>query len=149
MVAVVALFGQSEIGTTEVLILAGICAYVVKEGLDYLGLSKSSRLLRRENEDLVRRNRELEEAVTRHQLTIDELRASMQQLEVKVKDLERHDLASVLRAIEQHETSAERRAAAAEKRSQTDQAEGAARHAEHVRILTEIRDRITNPGGSQ
>lgn len=143
----VGLFGSAGFGFTEVVVIAGIAVYVVERALDALGLSRSSRTLRTENEDLTRRNVELEETVGRHERTIDDLRSSMAALESKVRELERHDLASVLDAIRSHEVSAERRATAAERRSETDRAESAARHAEHVRILTEIRDSI-RPGGS-
>lgn len=144
----VAILGSSDLGLTDVVILASVAGYVVERFVDSRGWSRSSKTLRRENEDLVRRNDELEQTVDRHEETIGEQRTRLDLLTEKVRDLERHDLASVLRAIEQHETSAERRASAAEKRSEGDRTEQAARHAEHVRILTEIRDRFPTPGGT-
>lgn len=134
-----ALLGNDTVGMTDIVILVGVLGYLVDRVFDARGWSRSSKTLRRENEDLVRRNNELEETVGRHEKTINDQRIRLDQLEIKIRDLEKHDLASVMRAVDQHEVAAERRMIAA-------QAEAASRHQEHVRILTDIRDSL-RPGG--
>ena len=74
-------------------------AYGIRETLDLMGKSPSSRRLRDENVDLIRRNRELEE-------TIDRLGRRVNELEGKTAELERTNQAAVLKAIERHEVNA-------------------------------------------
>ena len=144
----VAVLGHTNIGITDIVLAAGVLGYLVDRVIDSRGWSRSSKTLRRENEDLVRRNGELEQTVERHEETIADQKTRLDMLEGKVRDLERNDLAAVLRAIEAHESSAERRAVAAVARIQADREASAARHLEHVRLLSEIRDRFPNPGGA-
>ena len=135
-----ALFGNPDIGATEVVLVVGVLAYLVDRIFESRGWSRSSKTLRRENEDLVRRNNDLEETIRRHESTIDDQRVRLDALEVKIRDLEKHDLAAVMRAVDQHEVAAERRMIAIQTQSSD-------RHSEHVRILTEIRDSL-RPGGN-
>ena len=102
---------------TDIVLLLGFLAVILDRVADGRGWSRSSKTLRRENEDLVRRNQELEQTVARHE---DKIQA----LETKVIELEKRDQAAVLRAIEQHETKAD------------------ARHAKTLDVLVEIRDTL-------
>ncbi|MEK9809928.1 MAG: hypothetical protein VW362_05740 [Candidatus Nanopelagicales bacterium] len=102
---------------TDIVLILGFAAVILDRVADSRGWSRSSKTLRRENEDLVRRNTELEQTVARHE---DKIRT----LEQKVVELEKRDQAAVLRAIEQHETKAD------------------ARHAKTLDVLVEIRDTL-------
>ena len=102
---------------TDTVLLLGFLAVILDRVADGRGWSRSSKTLRRENEDLVRRNSELEQTVARHEDKISKL-------EAKVVELEKRDQAAVLRSIEQHETKAD------------------ARHAKTLDVLVEIRDTL-------
>ncbi len=77
----------------------GAVAYGVRETLDLVGRSPSSKRLREENVDLIRRNEELTGTVTRLEQRVDELRS-------EVDELRKTNQVAVLRAIEQHERNA-------------------------------------------
>jgi predicted RNase H-like nuclease (RuvC/YqgF family) len=77
----------------------GAIAYGIRETLDLVGRSPSSKRLREENVDLIRRNEELTGTVERLEVRVDELRG-------EVDELRKTNQAAVLRAIEQHERSA-------------------------------------------
>lgn len=102
---------------TDIVIVAGILGYIVVRGTEALGWSRSSGALRRENEDLLRRNTDLEQTVERHEREIVRLSAL-------VDDLQKRDQAAVLEQLRAHEANAEKR------------------HARSVAVLTEIRDRL-------
>lgn len=90
------------LGLTDIIIIAGVAAYLLDRLVDAKGWSPTSKTLRRENEDLIRRNGELERDVQSLRVEVDDLKG-------KVRDLERTDQASVLRAIEKHESTASER----------------------------------------
>lgn len=92
-----------QMSFTDVLIIAGLLGYLLDRLADSRGWSRSSKTLRLENEDLVRRNSELEQTVSRHESLI----ASLQQ---QVSDLKRSDQAAVLVALKDHEVGAVERA---------------------------------------
>ena len=94
------------LGLTDILIVAGILSWLVYSFVDARGLSRSSKTLRRENEDLVRRNQELEQTVGRHETTIEQQGRQISQLELEVRDLKRTDQGAVLAALRMHETAA-------------------------------------------
>jgi response regulator RpfG family c-di-GMP phosphodiesterase len=77
----------------------GATAYGVERALDLIGRSPSSKRLREENVDLIRRNEELTGTVQRLEVRVDELRG-------EVDELRKTSQAAVLRAIEQHERNA-------------------------------------------
>lgn len=102
----------------------GVTAYATDRALDALGVSRSSRMLRGENEDLVRRNSELADSIVRRDVTITSQGAEIDRLRERVSELEKRDQAAVLRALEAHEESAD------------------VRHARTLGVLTEIRDAL-------
>lgn len=77
----------------------GAVAYGVRETLDLVGRSPSSKRLREENVDLIRRNEELTGTVERLEQRVDELRG-------EVDELRKTNQVAVLRAIEHHERAA-------------------------------------------
>lgn len=97
------------LAVTDLLILVGVLGYLTDRLLDAKGWSRSSKTLRRENEDLVRRNGELEQTVSRHEETIAVQGRQLELLEEKVRELEQRDQRAVLDALGRHEQSAERR----------------------------------------
>jgi uncharacterized protein YlxW (UPF0749 family) len=106
---------------TDVVILLGFAAVILDRVADARGWSRSSKVLRRENEDLVRINAELDKTVT-------ELQAKVVVLEAKVSELQVRDQAAVLAALERHETNAN------------------ARHLNYLDVLTDIRDNLKTGG---
>lgn len=98
-----------QLTLTDLTILAALIAYAVKEALDHLGMTRSSKILRRENEDLIRRNSELELTVTRLDGEATAQRQATQILDEKVRDLEKRDQRAVLSALELHERHAQER----------------------------------------
>lgn len=105
------------LSVTDIVLLLGFLAVILDRVADSRGWSRSSKTLRRENEDLVRRNGELEQTVARHE---DKIRV----LEAKVVELEKRDQTAVLRALETHEMRAD------------------TRHARTLEVLTDIRDTL-------
>jgi predicted nucleic acid-binding Zn-ribbon protein len=112
------------IGFTELALVLVALAYVTERSLDALGWSRSSRTLRRENEDLVRRNGELEGTVHRLDEEIARLKAELDVLTPQVAELQKRDQAAVLAAISEHERTA------------------GLRHEKTYGVLTEIRDAL-------
>lgn len=102
---------------TDIVLILGFAAVILDRVADSRGWSRSSKTLRRENEDLVRRNTELEQTIARHE---DKIRV----LEAKVVELEKRDQTAVLRALETHEVRAD------------------TRHARTLEVLTDIRDTL-------
>lgn len=117
-------FTLAEIGITELVIIFAALAYVTREALDAMGLSRSSRTLRIENEDLVRRNKEIDHDFGRLKVAHDTLDIEVKALRIQVSELQKRDQAAVLNAIEKHEAAA------------------GARHERMVNVLTQIRDAV-------
>jgi uncharacterized protein YlxW (UPF0749 family) len=114
----------TQVGIVEIAILFAAIGYVVQLVLDALGVSRSSRTLRSENEDLVRRNKELDDAVLRLKSELSRLESELAGLRTQVSDLSQRDQGAVLRVIEDHERTA------------------GIRHERMVGVLTEIRDAV-------
>lgn len=114
------------------LIAIGVAAIIADRVLDALGLSRSSKALRRENEDLGRYNAELERTVERLEQKVTEQAQDIAMLRGKVDELAQRDQAAVLLAIRVHEENAERR-----------HQRGEIRHTESLDALREIRDALT------
>lgn len=102
---------------TDVVLLLGFAAVIFDRIADGGGWYRSSKTIRRENEDLLRRNGELEQTNSRYEQRIAVL-------EAKVVELEQRDQAAVLKAIEQHELKAD------------------ARHSRTLEVLVDIRDSL-------
>jgi LPS O-antigen subunit length determinant protein (WzzB/FepE family) len=88
------LFG---LGVAEMALLFAAAAYVVDRVLSQFG--RSATTLRAENQDLLRRNGELEQRVR-------ELEARSAVLEDQVNELRKHSLESVMTALAHHEDRA-------------------------------------------
>ncbi len=114
----------ATIDLTTVVIIAGILGYLIDRFVDARGWSRSSRTLRRENEDLVRRNVELEATLARHEIKLAAQTAQIGVLESKISELQARDQSAVLHALTENESQAERR------------------HAESVTVWTQIRDAL-------
>lgn len=119
-----------SISLTDLLIMVGILGVIVDRLADARGWSRSSRRLREENSDLLRRNAELEDTVKRHQSEIDRLKAH-------VAELEKTNVAAVSAQMAAHEKAASERDS---RRAQED----ASRHDSLIGVLTEIRDGLDN-----
>jgi hypothetical protein len=91
------------------LIAVAAATYIVREGLELTGRSPGAELLRIENGDLVRRNRELEESEARREQKISDLELEVADLKLKVRDLEMTNQAAVLVALKEHEKGAKER----------------------------------------
>lgn len=102
--------GELDLATVAIGFAA--LAYVVQVLLDSLGWSRTSRTLRVENEDLVRRNAELEDEVRRLEQSIGELKGRLDDLTKEVHDLRARDQEAVLKALFDHEDAATQRATA-------------------------------------
>lgn len=88
-----------QLSLADLVILVAVLGFAADRIADWKGWSRSSKTLRRENEDLVRRNGELEQTVSRHE-------AEIRRLESKVGELERTNQAAVLTKLEEHERNA-------------------------------------------
>lgn len=106
-------------------VLVGVAAlvYAIRQGLEIAGKSPSANLLRLENEDLVRRNRELEETLARHTVLIEDLQR-------EVESLRKSSQEAVLRAVMEHEK------------------EAAIRYQQHREWIQEVILSFRTPGGT-
>lgn len=96
-------FLVDHLSVTDIVLLLGMVGVVLDRVADARGWSRSSKNLRRENTDLLRRNGELESTVVRHEAEIASLTSQVELLKAR-------DQVAVLAALERHEVSAERRA---------------------------------------
>lgn len=110
----------------ELAIVFAAIGYVTQLVLDITGRSRSSQTLRRENEDLVRRNKELEVDVVTLRHEVVRLEADLAALRTQIAKLEERDQAAVLAALQLHEERADKRW------------DGT------IVVLSEIRDVLTN-----
>lgn len=93
-----------DLSVADVVVVGGVLGFAIERVVDALGFSRSAKTLRRENEDVVRRNGELEETVTRLEAQIDALSLTIDELRTKVTDLEQHSQEAVLKRLEELET---------------------------------------------
>lgn len=114
MIAATEAFGFS---LTELAVGLAAVAYVCDRVLDATGWSRSSRTLREENEDLVRRNNELDQMV-------DRLGEDLKRMDGEVQTLRKTDQSAVLASLRDHE------------------AQAGIRHERTLSVLTEIRDTL-------
>lgn len=115
---------NTEIWAALAIVFAGL-AYVIREALDLLGWSRSSKTLRQENEDLTRRDVEREQTIRDLRDQVAKLDAEIISLQAQVAELSKRDQSSVLIALAEHESTANRRSG------------------QVVDLLTEIRDGLT------
>jgi hypothetical protein len=104
------MIGVHSLSVADVALLLVAVGYIVDRIMESRGWNRSSKTLRRENEDLVRRNVELEQTVTRHEASLSEQRAEIELLKATVQDLQKRDQASVLLALQNHEEREQRHA---------------------------------------
>ncbi len=97
------------LGPAELIILAGVLTLVVRETADILGWAPSSKRLRVENEDLVRRNQELEDTIVRHESRMASQDDQIAVLRAQVAELEKTNLAAVMESLDRQELGALRR----------------------------------------
>lgn len=131
-------FFNGQLDLTDVLIVAGLVGVGVKTFLEERGITHTSKLLRAENNDLLRRNAELESSIERldrrlreQDILISEQAANIVVLNEKMQELAKRDQEAVLRALERHEVAAERRY---EKTKNGDET----RHGEFIEILRDV-----------
>jgi Mg2+ and Co2+ transporter CorA len=98
-----------HLSVTDIVLLLGIIGVFVDRVADARGWSRSSKTLRRENTDLLRRNGELEATIVRHETEISGNKDEIARLAAQVDLLKSRDQEAVLAALERHEVSAERR----------------------------------------
>lgn len=125
---------------TDILILGALLGYILDKLIDKMGWSKSGKVLREENVDLLRRNTELESTVERHEITIEKQDTQLSMLEERVRELEVRDQKAVLEALRDHEVSAEARY---EKTKVGDER----RHDEHLDVLRSIASTLQHAEG--
>lgn len=104
-----ALTGIDRFHLVEVAILFAAIGYVTQTILDLTGRSRSSQTLRKENEDLVRRNKELELEVGNLSHELGRMEADVKALRSQVADLSERDQKAVLEALRVHEQRADQR----------------------------------------
>lgn len=105
-------------------IVLGLGGWGINRYLEITGKSPSSRILREENQDLVRRNTDLGSEVDRLKRDVEKMRGQVRALEALIEELRGRDQAAVLKAIEVHEQAA------------------GLRHERMLTVLTEIRDAV-------
>lgn len=116
-----------QLHLVELAIVFAAIGYVTQLAFDITGRSRSSQTLRRENEDLVRRNKELEVDVVALRHEVVRLEADIAALRAQIAKLEERDQAAVLSALKLHEERADKRW------------DGT------IVVLSEIRDVLTKP----
>jgi outer membrane murein-binding lipoprotein Lpp len=99
-----------NLSLTDALLLIGLVGITVKTLMEGKGWTRSSKLLREENADLIARNHTLEEDRNDRIATEITLNSRIDALEAKVRDLESRDQAAVLQALRDHELGAINRA---------------------------------------
>lgn len=98
-----------NISLTDIAIILAVLGVFLDRLADNRGWSRSSKVLRAENTDLLRRNVELDATVKRHEATIVTQDSRILVLEAKLEELKQRDQAAVLYALEKHELQAESR----------------------------------------
>lgn len=99
-----------DVGLLELSLLLAAATYVIQVTLDTMGWSRTSRTLRTENEDLIRRNKELEDTIRRLEEKVADLQEKLEVLGSELSELRSRDQGAVLDAINEHEHLANKRA---------------------------------------
>lgn len=103
------LLAALQIGIAEAILVVGVVGVAIREVADLRGWTRSSRLLRRENEDLVRVNEQYALKINENGVTITKQGEMIKVLEGRVEELSKRDQEAVLRVLKEHEANAERR----------------------------------------
>lgn len=127
---------------TQIVVAAGVVAYMFDRVATARGWTPTSKALRQENVDLLRRNTELEDTVLRHERTIAEQSSTLALLKEQVAELQVRDQKAVLAQLELHERNANDRY---ERVKAGDQF----RHEEHVALLQGIQTTLTAIAAAQ
>lgn len=134
---------------SDAVILAAVLAAGVKVLADQRGWTRSPALVRQENADLRERNATLQAEVQRLDGLDREKAERIAALEAQVSELQQRDQGAVLNAIARHEASVaemwrENREAGErhERQAESRNEQAAARHAESVAVLKDIRDKL-------
>lgn len=98
-----------HIEVTDLVLIVAVGVYLVDRAVDALGWSRTSRTLRSENTDLVRRNNELEEKVARMDAQLADQAVQIKAMEVRIVELQARDQAAVIQRLDNHETQANQR----------------------------------------
>ena len=104
MVAVVEAFS-----VTDVILVLGILGVALQKIGEARGWTRSSQILRRENEDLLRRNDHLEANDIERGRQVDELTQKVLMLETQIGELKQRDMAAVLLRLQNVEDKADER----------------------------------------
>lgn len=123
---------------TDALLVLGVVGIACKTVMEAKGWTKSSQILRRENLDLSDRNKTLEADKVERLAEELKLRARIESLELKVRELEARDQAAVLAAITAHEQGAIQRYESTKRGDEQ-------RHAEHIQWLERITNALESP----
>ena len=124
--------GVTTLSPSEVVLIIGIAVVILRELADVRGWLPSTKRIRQENADLVRREAVLVEERDELRNAVESLRTEVKLLEGRVEQLQRTDQAAVLEAISLHERAAVERSH--ELRESTGELAG---------ILREIRDALS------
>ena len=116
----------NQLNLTDIILLTAVLGVFLDRLADNRGWSRSSKVLRAENTDLLRRNGELEQTVERHTDTIAEQERRLISLEAKLEEVKARDQEAVLLALQSHEIHAD------------------ARHQRMLEVLTSIRDQLAS-----
>lgn len=116
---------------TDIALILAAVAYLADRVMESRGWNRSSKMLRRENEDLTRRNEGLEMAVARLEEQVAAQAAKVHLLKETVRDLQARDQKAVLSNLEMV-------AAVASERHES----YVAYQVQTVNLLVEIRDRL-------
>ena len=104
MIAVVESFSL-----TDIILLAGIVGVAIVKLGEARGWTRSSQILRRENEDLARRNDHLEANDIERGKNIDLLTQKVLTLETQIGEMKQRDMAAVLQRLQTVEDKADER----------------------------------------
>lgn len=114
-----------------VLVAVAAAIYVARQALELAGKAPGAELLRKENEDLSRRNAELEDTTARQTAQIEDLIVKVKVLESEMAELRKRDQAAVLERLVEVE-------AKADKRHDETEAKADDRHQKTVDVLEKI-----------
>lgn len=100
----IGLFSVDGLGLTDALVIGAFLIAAVYTTLDTIGITPSSKTLRRQNGDLRERNQELEDQVHRLMEQVETLQGSVRVLNEKIAVLESRDQQAVLDKLSGHES---------------------------------------------
>lgn len=90
----------ADLSLPNIIIIAGVIAFVAERIAEALGWVRPANVLRIENTDLIRRNQQLEAAVERHTKSLENQSAEIRELKAQVAELKARDQGSVLAKLD-------------------------------------------------